>query len=216
MGFKPRSSDYRFASTQFAHVPLQPTTSEFLTSFGLPGTAEPGFSFFTGAHKFTTLYSTNSVPAAHKKQSFDHYVIIGHHGYFRVCIDTKNKDRIVGIWQSQNELRHNPISVNHSIEALASCLTLFRDFVANVNQTRAPAAASFNTFFDRSKTAFQWSLYKRSDVTALQNKLAKIDSTLQVPSNLWMRILDEMREHCAQHRHDRSTARLMGNPFPKV
>lgn len=138
--------------------PLQERTRSFLTKAGLPREAEPQFRFcrdvdepFEGVSCLTELYDVPGV-----KQG--RYVVIGMiSGANPVAIDTHHDDMIVEL---DSELDFEPYFINASIQNLAECLVVYRDFVKNINDLRGEGAYQASKFTDAEFEYLKKSLEK--------------------------------------------------------
>ena len=149
---------------------LKLSTIEFLTLVGLPFDAAPFLSFVqNNADRYNTIDKLTK-HYSFLEPEYDKYVVIGSCGDGDViAIDTDNNDQIVWLDHEDN---FSPRFFNSSINSLAECLVIQRDFIQTILKENGQDALRDSNFTDEQ-------------FEILKQKLAAVDNRAITEDGFW-------------------------------
>lgn len=156
---------------------LKSQTIEFLTNAGLPFDAAPFLSFVQNkADQFNSIDKLSNY-FKHLNFIYDKYILIGfcNDGDI-IAIDTENSDQIK--WLSHED-HFSPKFFNSSINCLAECILIYRDFIQTIQNENGE-----NAFLDANFTDQQFE--------TLKNNLATADFNIFIEGGFWKTELDNL------------------------
>lgn len=149
---------------------LKPSTADFLTLAGLPFDAAPFLSFVQNkADKYNTINKlTNHYDFL--EAEYDKYIVIGSCSDGDViAINTDNNDQIV--WLDHEDYFSSRF-FNSTVNSLAECLVIYRDFVQTILK-------------DNGENAYLNADFTDQQFETLKQKLATADSKAVTEDGFW-------------------------------
>jgi hypothetical protein len=177
-----------FTSSRLLRLNLKPGTIDFLTQAGLPPDAAPFLTFaensddkYKGIVRLTDQFDF-------LEEEFKKWIVIGS------CSDGDpiaiNVDANDQIGWLDHDNYFEPAFFNSSIEALANCLIVYRDFVLTVQK-------------ENGQDAFMNSNFTDHQFETMKSKLLKADNNALADGGFWKQQIDmdlSMREHYKKER----------------
>lgn len=106
--------------------------------------------------------------------------IVGFNETHRICIDTLDADRVVGIGHTQGQAKSiQPF--NASLAKMAECILIWRDFVIEIESKNGP-----NSYYDNQVSHAQ--------VKGLAKKLGQADATFEGSRSPWRQLIGNYRD----------------------
>ena len=149
---------------------LKPTTVDFLTFAGLPFDAAPFLSFVQ--NKADSYNTINNLTRHYDflEPEYNRYVVIGSCSDGDViAINTDDNDQIVWL---DHEVCFSSRFFNSSINSLAECLLIYRDFVQTILK-------------DNGENAYMNADFTDQQFETLKQKLATADSKAVTEDGFW-------------------------------
>jgi hypothetical protein len=150
------------AAEKLTRFPLLPSTKEFLTEAGFPKVVMPLLSFnddsdsvVGGIKLLSELHEL--YPAMGNDPEYERYVVIGGcRDMDPIVVDIKDYDHILAI----NGKTLAPTYFNSSLETLADCLIIYRDFEDSILKEHGMEGAENAYFTDDQMDHFKNSILK--------------------------------------------------------
>jgi hypothetical protein len=187
-----------FPSTRLHGLNLQPRTVEFLTQAGLPRDAAPYLSFVNDSEdKYEgTIRLTDQFDFL--EDDFKKWIVIGScSDGDPIAVKTESNDQIDCL---DHDNYFEPGFFNSSIEALAECLVIYRDFIILIQRENGDDA-----YMDANFTDLQFEV--------LKNNLLKADKNVLADNGFWKRQLDLDLEMRAFYKKERRKTPAHNNSY---